>query len=394
MIISTIKSLVSICPSGYSTGDSHRRLCAVYTPPAECCGATYRSQRCVSVLVLFILVMCSVPVFSAPQLPEDMHAMAMASVDYVYKEKFKLAEEEAKKIIKKYPDHPAGYFFYAAALESWMGYYESDKREEEFYRFCDLAIEKAENAVGKDQNNAWALFFLGGADGAKGTYESRYEKWITSFRHGWKGVSTLQSLYKKSPDIKDTYYGLGMYDYWRSSLTKLLWWMPGIENRTDQGIRELMVAKTDGVYTCVSASADLVAILNNEKRYGEALTIAEEMLARFPGSLVFCRGRAAALFGLGRFDESEAVYRFILERVEAEPVDNHYNAVICHFWLARIYSKLKRHTLSIAECNRMGYYNLDGDIKKRLDKYFSEAARLKDQAQAANIKNPETEVVP
>jgi tetratricopeptide (TPR) repeat protein len=323
-----------------------------------------------------------------------MHAMALASVDYVYKEKFSLAEEEAKKIIKKYPDHPAGYFFYAAALESWMSYYESDKREEEFYRSCDLAIEKAENVISKDPNNAWAMFFLGGADGAKGTYESRYEKWITSFRHGWKGVSMLQSLYKKCPDIKDTYYGLGLYDYWRSKLTKLLWWMPGIENRTEQGIRELMIAKADGVYTSISASADLMAVMNNEKRYQEALAIAEEMLVRFPGSLVFCRGKAAALFGLGRFDESEAIYRYILERVEAEPIDNHYDAVVCHFLLANIYLKMKRYTQSIAECNRMGYYGFGGDIKKRLDKYFSDAGKLKQQAQAANIKNPEEEVVP
>jgi tetratricopeptide (TPR) repeat protein len=275
-----------------------------------------------------------------------------------------------------------------------MSYYESDKREEEFYRFCDLAIEKAENLVGKDPNNAWALFFLGGADGAKGTYESRYEKWITSFRHGWKGVSTLQSLYKKYPDIKDIYYGLGMYDYWRSALTKILWWMPGIENRTEQGIRELLVAKNDGVYTSVSASADLIVIFNNEKRFQDALTIAEEMLVRFPGSLAFCWGKASALFGLGRFDEAEGLYRYVLEQVESEPYDNHYSAVVCHFWLAKIYLKMKRYTQSIAECNRMGYYNLDADIKKRLDKYFAEAGKFKEQAKAANMKNPEAEVVP
>jgi tetratricopeptide (TPR) repeat protein len=349
---------------------------------------------CIAAGIASLVLFCLAPLFAATPLPEDMHDLAVSSIDYVYKEKFKLAEEEAKKIIKKYPDHPAGFFFWAVALESWMSYYESDKREEEFYRRCDEAIGKAENILSKNPGEPWALFFLGGADGAKGTYESRYEKWITSFRHGWKGVSTLQSLYKKDPDIKDVYYGLGMYDYWRSALTKLLWWMPGIENRTEQGIRELQIAKTDGVYTCISASADLISIQNNEQHYAGALKIAEEMLDRFPGSLIFCRGKAAALFGLCRFEEAEAVYRYILERVEAEPYDNHYNAVVCHFWLAKIYLKTKRYTQSIVECNRMGYYNLDSDIKKRLDKFFSEAAKVKDQAQAANIKNPEAEVVP
>jgi tetratricopeptide (TPR) repeat protein len=350
----------------------------------------------INTVVLCGIVMAGVSAsaFAAPQLPEDMHAMALASVDYVYKEKFKLAEEEAKKIIKKYPDHPAGYFFSAMALASWMSYYETDKREEDFYRYCDQTIEKAEKILGKNPDDAWAQFYLGGADGAKGTYESRYEKWITSFRHGWKGVSALQSLYKKHPEIKDIYYGLGMYDYWRSALTRVLWWMPGIENRTEEGIRELVVAKTDGVYTRISASADLVAVFNNGKRHKEALTIAEEMLGLFPGSLVFSKGQAAALFGLGRFAEAEAVYRYMLERVEAEPFDNHYNAVTCHFWLARIYLKMKRYTQSIVECNRMGYYSFDEDVKKRLDKLFSEAGRLKEQARAANTKNAEAEVVP
>jgi hypothetical protein len=55
---------------------------------------------------------------------------------------------------------------------------------------------------------------------------------------------------------------------------------------------------------------------------------------------------------------------------------------------------MKRYTQSIAECNRMGYYNLDADIKKRLDKYFAEAGKFKEQAKAANMKNPEAEVVP
>ena len=198
----------------------------------------------------------------------------------------------------------------------------------------------------------------------------------------------LQSLYKKDKDIKDVYFRLGMYDYWRSALTKVLWWMPGIENRTDQGIRELAVARTDGIYTSVAASADLMVALNNEGHFGEALTIADTMLEKFQGSLVFCRGKAIALFGLGRFDEAETMYRYILERVEAEPFDNHYDAVACHFLLAKIYLKMKRYTQSIAECNRMGYYSLDSDIKKRLDKYFSEPSNSSNRRKRQTSKIP------
>jgi hypothetical protein len=97
---------------------------------------------------------------------------------------------------------------------------------------------------------------------------------------------------------------------------------------------------------------------------------------------------------MGKFDESETLYRTILGRVESEPFDNHYNAVLCHFRLAKINLKMKRYTQCIAECNRMGYYNLDESTKKRLEKCYSESNAVKDQAKAANLKNPEAEMVP
>ena len=355
---------------------------------------TARRARQLCAFVTVLAAVAASPCRAAGALPSDMHELILNSIDCDYREKFKQAEEEAKKVIKKYPDHPAGYFFCAAALESWMRFYESDKREEEFYVFCDEAIDKAEKLLAKDPGDDWAAFFLGGADGFKGTYESHYEKWITSFRHGWKGVSTLIELQKRNPAIKDCFYGMGMYDYWRSAMTKILWWMPGIENKSKQGIQELEIARKEGVYTSLSASADLVTIYNAEGRFTDALTIADTMLARYPASLRFSWGKAAALFGLGRFDEAESIYRYALERVEAEPMDNHYNAVLCHFWLARIYLKMKRYTQSIAECNRMGYYNLDEPVKKRLERFFAEAGKVKEQAKAANIKNPEAEIVP
>jgi tetratricopeptide (TPR) repeat protein len=341
-----------------------------------------------------IVAVCIALCRASTPLPADMNELIFNSIDYVHKEKFKPAEDEAKKIIKKYPDHPAGYFFCAAALECMMDFYETDRQEREFYEYCDKAIDKAEKLLARDPGDDWATFFLGGANGFMGTYEGRYEKWITSFRHGWRGVSALKVLHKKNPHLKDVLFGLGLYDYWRSALTKVLWWMPGIENKCEQGIQELEQVRKEGLYTNLSAAANLVSIFNGEGRFKEALTLSDEVLAKYPGSVKFSWGRAAALFGLGRFDESEIVYHYIIERVEAEPFDNHYNAVLCHYWLGKIYLKTKRYTQSIAECNRMQYYNLDDVTKRRLEKYFVEAAKVREQAKAANIKNPQAEIVP
>ncbi len=357
-----------------------------------------RTQKLVNIAVVCLALVrlfpCALCAGETPSLPEDMHTCALANIEYVYNEKFKQAEDEAKRIIKKYPEHPAGYFFLAAAIEAWMAYYQSSKREQDFYRCCDKAIETGERLLDKEPGNAWAAFFCFGADGYKGTYESRYERWITSFRHAWKGVSGLTELGKKNPEIRDINYGIGMYNYWRSAMIKMLWWMPMVNDNRKEGIKQLFEAKNFGIYTRIAAAEHLISILCNEQRFDEALSICDEMLERYPTTLVFYWGRGTALFGLERFDEARQIFQYILSRVEAEPIDNHFNGVLCHFWLAKIYSRQKQFTQSIAECNRMQYYKLDNEIKKRLEKSFKEANSIKDGAQSASFAKQEGEFKP
>ena len=317
---------------------------------------------------------------AASPLPEDLHNWALASIEKIYIDDLKSSEEYARKIMRKYPDHPAGYFLMASVVDSWMVLHQSDKKENEFYRYCDLAIEKGERLLDKNPADEWARFFKGGADGYKGTYEARYERWITAFRYGWKGVSVLLDLDKDNSDIEDIKYGIGCYDYWRSALMKVLWFMPGIEDKREIGIQKLLESRVKGVYTRNASAVALIDIYLNEDRFEEAEGISEEMLKKFPGYSAFMWGMARSLYGLKRYDESAKVFRSILSKVEADPQDNHYDAAICHLWLAKIELAQGRYSQAIAECNRMGYYEFDDNIKKRLDKQLSEANSINKQA--------------
>ena len=120
----------------------------------------------------------------APQ--PDMRQLGTETMDLIYREKFGEAEEAAKKIIKKYPDHPAGFFFFAVVLDAWAEYFQSNKKEDEFYRYCDLGTAKGQDLESRNPRDPWVKFFLGGLEGLKGNYEKRYERWITAFRYGWR----------------------------------------------------------------------------------------------------------------------------------------------------------------------------------------------------------------
>jgi tetratricopeptide (TPR) repeat protein len=314
------------------------------------------------------------------QLPADMHGWALASIDFVFKENYKGAEDEAKKILRAYPDHPAGYFFMAAVAEAWMQRYQSNKREAEFYRFCEQAVEKAEKILVADPSDDWARFFMGGAEGYKGTFEARYERYITAFRYGWKGVSIFLKMASggsKNPDIN---FGIGTYDYWRSALMKMLWWMPGVEDKRQVGIEKLKGVISNGVYTGAAAACVLIDVYMNEKRYEEALGVANDMGRKYPRAIAFMWGRAAALHSLKRYEEAAAVYKVIYDKCENDQNTNYYNAVKARMGMARAFLALGKNNEALEQVNAVGAYSLSKDIKKRLDPDLSEADRIRKRA--------------
>ncbi len=323
---------------------------------------------------LFFTISYGIP----PAIPEEIHYGILNVNERIFNDDIEGAEIEAKKIIKKRPDNPAGYFCMALVIDSWMLRYQSDEKENDFYRFCNLAIEKGEKILNRQPDNVWAKFFIGGSDGLKGIYEARYERWITAFRYGWKGVSVLLQLLESN--LADIYYGIGSYNYWRSALSKMLWWMPGIEDKRGEGINQLLKARTDGIYTKTLASVALIDIFLNEKQYYDALKITDEELSKYPSSLVFLWGKARALYGLNRYDESIYLLRKIIKRIELDKYNNYVMLTMCHLYLIKIFIKERKYIDAVSECNTINSFKYEPKIKKHLDGVLNELKTLYKQA--------------
>lgn len=312
-----------------------------------------------------------------PELPADMHESLVRAMDQVFRENFRTAEEEARKIMRAYPDHPAGYFVMAAVLDAWMLRFQSTRREAEFFRYCDQAIERGERMVAANPRDEWARFFIGGAHGYKGTYEVRYERYITGFRFGWAGVSIFMQMQRDGSQIPDINFGIGVYDYWRSALMRLLWWMPGVPDNRAEGIRKLRGVLSNGLYTRTATAMVLIDIYNNERRHQEALTLANDMSRRYPRALVFQWGRAISLEGLGRHEEAATVYAQILARVDADANNTFYNSLQARLGLGRTLAALGRNDEALEHLNAMNDYTLTRDIRRRAESFFSEAQTLR-----------------
>lgn len=334
------------------------------------------------------VAVAAVTVFGADlqTLPRDMNELIGQGIRLIYLERFAEASEVLGRIAKKYPDHPAGYFFQAAALDAVMQFYASDRHEQRFFELCDRAVRVGEQYLRSHPNDVWASFFVGGANGFKGTYEARYERWISAFRNGYEGVSIFQKIAAQSPEFADVGMGIGTYNYWRSRLMKTLWWMPGVEDKREQGIQELRKTMERGVYTKEGAASALMWVLMEEKRYADALLVTERMLAQYPKCRVFLWAQGEALYRLGRYKEAEEVFLYLLDTVEAEADDNHYHAITCRHFLSKIYFERKIFYKAMAECRRIQRYPLDQKIRARHKKFLGENEELIGKLQKLSAK--------
>jgi tetratricopeptide (TPR) repeat protein len=275
-----------------------------------------------------------------------------SALDLVYADRFTAALRIFEDIKKQYPNHPIGYFFSAATLDARMAFYMSNNEEKEFTRNCEKAIELGEASMQQNPDDAWNLFFTGGAYGTLGAFQGRYKRYITSFRNGLSGVDLLKQVYKKDGRFKDALFGMGVYTYWSSKLSKLLWWMPGVNDNREEGISLLKKAANDGVYATFPAAINLVQILNLEGRYEEANEVATEWLGRYPDNRALSFNRGEALIGKGELEKALSVFEKILDYCDAEERNNRVNVVKCHLFIAMIHEKNKNYLAALAHCRR------------------------------------------
>ncbi len=310
--------------------------------------------------LLIIAVLVPLLYGAAPDLILHIHGKEDVEIDkkirealtLVHRDRFSAALKIFEEVKKKYPNHPVGYFFVAATLDARMAFYQSNNEEAEFVKNCEKAIELGEAAMQAWPDDTWNLFFTGGSYGTLGAFQGRYKRYITSFRNGLSGVDLLKQVYKQDQRFMDALFGMGVYTYWSSRLSKMLWWMPGVSDNRDEGIRQLKSAAGEGVYAAFPSVVNLAQILNLEKRYEESVELAEKWLKDYHDNRALSYHYAEALLGLGNLEKAKIVFRKILDFCDSEDRNNYVWPCRCRAQLADIAYREGDYLSSLAHCKR------------------------------------------
>jgi tetratricopeptide (TPR) repeat protein len=279
------------------------------------------------------------------------------------------AEKIVQQIIENHPEHPAGYFFMAATIQSKMMDFETNRWDADFFHYIKLTIKKANNKIHKSPDkNIWAQFYKGSALSYLAFVEGRRGKYLQAIRHGFSGVALLKKIAKVEPNFHDALFGIGSYSYWRSRITRFINWLPIISDQREAGIQMITQATKKGRFTRYAALNELIWILIDASKPDEAFEYAQKGLKKFPESRFFLWGAAKSAAAQKKYPDAIYYFEKIIESITQADFNNHYNEYICRLNLIKCYLETDNIAVAKNQLSILKALKIEPIVQKRLKK--------------------------
>ncbi len=334
-----------------------------------------------NVLFLYLLIL-SGTLFSQSPFSVKIDSLIHKSIDLGIMSQFDSAIRTLDDVTEAHPDHPVGFFYKAATIQSRMMDYEDNQWEDLFFQYIDSTLSKAEKVIETDPDDPWAYFYCGGAWSYLGLYQAKSGQLVAGFRSARKGLSYLRKAVEMDTEIYDAYLALGNYNYYSGKYQRFLNWLPGIRDTRKKGIHMIQKSITDSSFTYWAGINSMGWIEYDRQNYDEAAALFQYGLANYPGSRFFLWGLADTYYKSNNWEKAIPVYREILKSVQSERINNHYNEIICLSRLAVCYSQMGKYEMARSFASIALSCPADADVLDRLSKPIGEARKILRTSQA------------
>ena len=271
-----------------------------------------RKIICLFVAAVFAATL-TLPVQAEVKLPPDVMEYARAGIDGVYTLDFDKANENIQKVFELYPDHPFAHF--GNAMVAWARYeYEFEmsdtKQQKVFEKILDDSIAGIKRWLRQYPDDPNAYMGIGALYGLRAMFSMRTRSWITAYFSGRRAIANLEKSMELDPTYYDSYFGLGIYNYFAGTLPnviKILARIVAIKGNVDEGVKQLNIAREKATFTSDSAKLILIEVQNTRgnKYYDPAksLEYIEQLHAKFPSNPLMHYVVLICLFENGKYEQ-------------------------------------------------------------------------------------------
>ena len=264
------------------------------------------------------------------KLDSSLHTLVVSGIDFILKHEYEHADSVFNIAIIKFPDHPAGYLYRAAVMQSYTMDFDVPIEQHIF----DSLLNRGKNAAEKI-SSPWSEYFLGTADGYDAYERVERGDWFGGARKGVSSASRYEIILEKDSSFYDAYVGIGTYYYWRSRKTEFLQWLPFVKDDRARGIQLLKVGAERSVYNKYAAISALISIYLDAEQYTQAEEWSKRGLQAYSENRIYLWGLATALDRQHRSAEAVAAYSNLLEKIVRGHAPHPYNEIVCRLNLVK-----------------------------------------------------------
>lgn len=322
------------------------------------------------ILILILIAIASTTANAQwAMLKTDADSLVREGADHIYNVQFDSAEVAFEEVIKRYPEHPAGYFL--QAMVDWWRitlYRYTDKIDEDFLDKIDKVIEVSDKLLDENEFDITGLFFKGGALGYRARYYSNHKEWFSAASDGKEAYEILMKAHQKAPGNHDIMLGTGLYNYFAVAIPEdypllkpVVLFFP--EGNKRLGLLQLRASMNKARYTSVEAEVTLMQIYYSfEKDFDQAFYYANDLFTRFPRNPYFHRYLGRAHVKLGKWDKIESTWREVVKRcLRRETGYDNMTAREGLYYVGISLQRKKEHDLAIK------YLKKSVDVSKYVD---------------------------
>ncbi|MFO7526496.1 MAG: hypothetical protein R6W68_13675 [Ignavibacteriaceae bacterium] len=273
-------------------------------------------------------------------------------INFIVDQKYDNARKVFNELDSIHSELPLGKIYLAATEIAYSFDFEIPFDSELIESNLENAIIQAEKILERNQNDKWNVYFYALARGYASYYQAINGNWFIALKTGLSSVSAFEECLELDPEFYEAWIAIGTYEYWKSSKTDFISWLPFINDDKKSGIEKLKLAVKSSGYNSHIAIHSLIWIYIDQEEFDSALTLAKYAVEKHPDSRIFKWGLARS-FEEKDIQKSIDTYFEILESYKQTGIRTRVNEITLKHIIAQQYSKIRENTKAIKLCEEI-----------------------------------------
>jgi tetratricopeptide (TPR) repeat protein len=215
-----------------------------------------------------------------------------------------------QNIEKMYPDSPTGIYGQMTIWQLRM-YENQDFRFRDEYEAVMDKFERIAVKTMKNNPSAWDMFICGAGYGMRGFFYMRDHSWIRALGSAVRAIQILKRDIWENKDFIDAYLGIGMYNYWRTMMTREIIVLPFFGDHRREGLDQIQMVIDRGRYANKLARSSMIFVYHKDKNYPKEKELLEEFLKMYPKNIIYRQLLGNLYYATREYDKSIEEYRKI-----------------------------------------------------------------------------------